>query len=68
MARRGSRRSPVALACSAFLNDVGPIAERHPDVKLIVDHFGRGGGATDEAAWANLPDLLALAPLSQRGG
>ena len=52
---------PVAMACSAFLNDLGPIAERHSNVKLIIDHFGRGGVATDEAAWANLPDLLALA-------
>ena len=52
---------PVALACSGFLSDVGTIAERNPEVKLIVDHFGRGGGATDAEAWANLPDLLALA-------
>ncbi len=52
---------PVALACSAFLPALGEIAERHPEVKLIVDHFGRGGGAADAEAWANLPDLLALA-------
>ena len=52
---------PVALACSAFLTDVGPIAERNPETRLIIDHFGRGGGATDADAWANLADLLALA-------
>lgn len=52
---------PVALACSAFLPALGPIAERNPGVKLIVDHMGRGGAATDAAAWENLPDLLALA-------
>ena len=52
---------PVALAASAFIPVVGQIAERHPGVKLIVDHFGRGGGGKDEAAFANLGDLLALA-------
>ena len=52
---------PVALACSAFLPAVGQIAGRNPEVRLIVDHFGRGGGATDAEAWANLPDLLSLA-------
>ena len=52
---------PVALAASAFIPVVGQIAERHPGVKLIVDHFGRGGGGKDEAAFANLGDLLELA-------
>lgn len=52
---------PVALAAGNFLPAVGQVAERHPGVRLIVDHFGRAGGAKDEAGWANLPDLLALA-------
>ena len=52
---------PVALAASSFLPAVGQIAERNPEVHLIVDHMGRGGGAKDEAAWANLSELLALA-------
>ena len=46
---------------SASLPVVGQIAERHPGVRLIVDHLGRTRGAQDEAGWANLPDLLALA-------
>ena len=52
---------PVALAASSFLPAVGQIAERHPQVRLIIDHMGRGGGAKDEAAWANISELLALA-------
>ena len=52
---------PVALAAGNFLSSVGQVAQQHPGVKLIVDHFGRSGGAKDEAGWANLPELLALA-------
>src|SRR5687767_6197670 len=52
---------PVALAAANFLPVVGQVAARHPGLKLIIDHFGRGSGTQDEAAWANLPELLALA-------
>jgi predicted TIM-barrel fold metal-dependent hydrolase len=52
---------PVGLAAGNFLPLVGQIAERHPGLKLIVDHMGRPTGTQDEAAWASLPDLLALA-------
>ena len=31
---------PVALAAAMFLPTVGQIAERHPGLKLIVDHMG----------------------------
>lgn len=37
------------------------IAERHPGLRLLVDHMGRVSGPKDDAAFANLPDLLALA-------
>ena len=52
---------PVGLAAANFLPLVAQVAERHPQLKLIVDHMGRPGGSQDEAAWASLPDLLALA-------
>ncbi len=52
---------PVGLAAAAFLPVVGQIAERHPGVRLIVDHMGRPGGLTDEAAFATFPELIALA-------
>src|SRR5579884_304697 len=52
---------PVGLAAAAFLPAVAMIAMRHSDVKLIIDHMGRPAGAKDEAAFANLTELLALA-------
>jgi predicted TIM-barrel fold metal-dependent hydrolase len=53
---------PVALLAANFLSTVGQIAERHPRLKLIIDHLGRRSPAeTGEAAWDNLPQLLALA-------
>jgi predicted TIM-barrel fold metal-dependent hydrolase len=51
---------PVALMAADYLPAVGQIAERHPDVRLIVDHLGRTRGAKDEAGFSNLPELLAL--------
>ena len=35
---------PIALQASRFLPTVGQIAERHPGLKLIVDHCGGLGG------------------------
>jgi len=52
---------PIALMAGNFMPVVGQVAERHSGLKLIVDHMGRSGGATDAAAWETLPDLLALA-------
>ncbi|HEY7494328.1 MAG TPA: amidohydrolase family protein [Candidatus Tectomicrobia bacterium] len=52
---------PIALAAANFLPTVGQVAERHPGLKLIIDHLGRTGGAKDEAGFANLGELLALA-------
>ena len=52
---------PVALAAANFLPAVGQIAERHPQVRLIVDHMGRPAGAKDAEAFATLTELLALA-------
>ena len=52
---------PVALMASNHMSMVAPIAERHPGVKLIVDHLGRTGGKTDAECFANLGEMLALA-------
>jgi predicted TIM-barrel fold metal-dependent hydrolase len=52
---------PVALLASEFLPRVGEIAQRHPGLKLIVDHMGALRGRKDAAAFANLPQLTALA-------
>jgi predicted TIM-barrel fold metal-dependent hydrolase len=53
---------PVALLAANFFPTVAQVAERHPRLKLIVDHLGRRSPAeTGEAAWDNLPQMLALA-------
>lgn len=52
---------PIALMASTFLSTVGQIAERHPGLKLIVDHMGRPLGPRAEGTWDSLPDLLSLA-------
>jgi predicted TIM-barrel fold metal-dependent hydrolase len=52
---------PVALLAAGFLPTVAQIAERHPGLKLIIDHLGRPSGTKDDAAWASLPEMLALA-------
>ena len=52
---------PIALMASNHLPAVGRIAERHPGLRLLIDHFARVRGATDDAAHANQPALLALA-------
>jgi len=46
----------VALLGPGLLETIGKIAERHPGLKLIIDHFGR-----PDAAWSNLPALVAAA-------
>jgi predicted TIM-barrel fold metal-dependent hydrolase len=47
---------PVALLGPGLLQVIGSIAERHPGLKLVIDHFGR-----PDAAWSNLPQLVAAA-------
>lgn len=48
----------VALMASNFLPTVGQVAERHPGLKLIVDHIGRPRGPQNAATWESLPALL----------
>jgi len=55
---------PIALLAFGFLPRLGEIAERHPGLKLIVDHLGGRGGtgtAMDDGYFATLPDLVSLA-------
>jgi predicted TIM-barrel fold metal-dependent hydrolase len=47
---------PVALLGPGLLSVISTIAERHPALKLIIDHFGR-----PDAAWSNLADLVTAA-------
>src|SRR3712207_8043118 len=46
------------------LQQIGQIAERHPGLRLTIDHLGgRGGNTTlkDAAAMVHIPELLTLA-------
>ena len=52
---------PVSLQASAFLPVLGQIAERHPGLRLIVDHMGVPRASKGDAAYRNLDQLLALA-------
>jgi len=55
---------PIGLMAGGHMQTLGQIAERHPGLKLHIDHHGRGGsgaGGTDDAAFANLAEMLALA-------
>lgn len=53
--------TPIATMAWRFLPLFGQIAERHPHLKLIIDHLGVIRAAKDAAAFANVDPLLALA-------
>jgi len=58
------------LATGANIPVLGKIAARHPRLKLHIDHIGRGGGRAglkDDALYADLPEMLALARLPNVG-
>jgi predicted TIM-barrel fold metal-dependent hydrolase len=47
---------PVALLGGNLLPGVTQIVQRHPGLKVIVDHFAR-----PDKTWSNLPELIATA-------
>jgi predicted TIM-barrel fold metal-dependent hydrolase len=55
--------TPIATMAWRFLPMFKQIAERHPHLKLIVDHLGLVRSAQGEAAFATLDELLPLAKL-----
>ncbi len=52
---------PIALLAGDFLPLVGTIAERHPGLKLIVDHMGRAREKKGLAVFDTMDQLVALA-------
>lgn len=57
---------PISALCTDSLATFGRIAERHPGLRVTIDHLGGRGGLTtlkDEAAMTHIPQLLALAKL-----
>ena len=55
---------PVGLLAGGHMAAFAKIAERHPGLKLHIDHMGRhggGGAAKDDGAFADLGEMLAVA-------
>lgn len=55
---------PISVLSTHSLPKVGEIAERHPGLRLTLDHLGgRGGNTTlkDDEAMGHIADLVALA-------
>ena len=55
---------PIAMLATDSLKEIALIAERHPRLKITIDHLGGRGGMTnlkDDAAMTHIPELLRLA-------
>ena len=52
---------PIALLAGDWLPQLGKIAERHPGLKLTVDHMGAVRGAKGNVAFPKMKELTALA-------
>ena len=54
---------PVSCMGGLFLKEFRQIAEAHPNLKMILDHCGLVRTGQDDAAFAKLDELVALAKL-----
>ncbi len=52
---------PISYLVNDNMAALGRAAERHPKLKFMIDHLGRITSLKDEACFASLPDMLALA-------
>ncbi len=52
---------PISYLVNDNMAALGRAAERHPRLKLMIDHLGAVVSAKDDAAFVNLADMLALA-------
>lgn len=55
---------PISMLATDCLSEIGAIAERHPGLRLTIDHLGGRGGLTtlkDDAAMEHMPTLVGLA-------
>ena len=53
---------PVGLLLApGRIKAIGEIAAKHPKLRLLIDHMARARGSKDDASFADLGDLLALA-------
>jgi predicted TIM-barrel fold metal-dependent hydrolase len=54
---------PVAMMGGVFLGKFREIAERHPRLRLLIDHCGLNRQGQDDEAFIHVDELLALAKL-----
>jgi L-fuconolactonase len=52
---------PLMMSVPGSLPHVDRIAERHPGLKIIIDHMGLLQGKKDDDAFVDLPHVLAMA-------
>jgi predicted TIM-barrel fold metal-dependent hydrolase len=52
---------PVMMSVSGQLPAVDRVAERHPGLKIVIDHLGIRSGSTGDEAFAGIPELCGLA-------
>jgi predicted TIM-barrel fold metal-dependent hydrolase len=52
---------PLMIFVPGSVPVVGAIADRHPGLRLVLDHLAIGTTLRDDAAFAQLPELLGLA-------
>lgn len=55
---------PISMLATDSLTILGKVAERHPGLRLTIDHLGGRGGTTqlkDAEAMTHIPELLTLA-------
>jgi predicted TIM-barrel fold metal-dependent hydrolase len=52
---------PLMIFVPGHVPHVGPIAARHPRLRLILDHLARWGEKKDDQAFADIDEVLALA-------
>src|SRR5262249_19615193 len=60
--------APVALAAALFLPTVGEIAERHPGLKLIVDHMAVPPASRGDSAYRFTAGAAGAREIPQRRG
>lgn len=61
-------RLPVMSAIPGNVAGFEPILQRHPELRLVIDHAGRHPrGAKDDGAWADADQLYALAKYKNVG-
>jgi L-fuconolactonase len=52
---------PLMILPPGSLPQVAVIAERHPALRLVIDHLALTRGRSEDEAFAHMPELLALA-------